>query len=104
MEIPTNETYGERLRRVRRVAGLTQAQFADEIGCTQSQLSRHEDMEMPPQRGRALIANSVQLRYGVPSDWLLYGVVPAQRDTHQYRAPSARPALRLVQDDMELAA
>lgn len=101
--IPTI-TYGDRLRRTRLAHGLNQAEFADQVRVDRALIARHELMDAPPQRNRRALAALIELRYGVPSDWLLYGVVPAQRDSHQYRAPSPRPALHAVQDDYRRAA
>jgi transcriptional regulator with XRE-family HTH domain len=91
-------TYGDRLRRARLDTGLTQQQFAEQIGVTQAIISRHEMMDAPPTRNRRVVALLVQMRYGVPSDWLLTGVVPPQRTdvTRRYHTLTGRPVLHLV--------
>lgn len=88
-------TYGDRLRRVRLDQGLNQEQFAAEVGADRAQIARHELMTVPPQRNRRALAAMVELRYGVPSEWLLTG------DTHEYH-DTVVPVL--TRDDVDLAA
>jgi hypothetical protein len=37
-------------------------------------------MDAPPQRNRRALVALIELRYRVPSDWLLTGEVPVQRE------------------------
>lgn len=84
--IPTI-TYGDRIRRTRLSQGLTQAEFADAIHADRAVVARHELMDEPPGRNRRGLVSLIELRFAVPSDWLLTGVVPPQRTdvTRQYR-------------------
>lgn len=82
--IPTI-TYGDRLRRTRLAHGLNQAEFAAEVRVDRALIARHELMDAPPQRNRRALAALIELRYGVPSEWLLTGAIPAQRDTREYQ-------------------
>jgi transcriptional regulator with XRE-family HTH domain len=72
-------TYGDRVRRVRLDEGMDQRRFAAEIGVEQPTLGRHERLDEPPSRNRRAIASMIQLRFGVPADWVLTGQVPAAR-------------------------
>jgi len=72
--------YGLRVRAVRDALDLDQTEFAAAIGSTQGQVSRHEKMKAAPRRNTRMLANSIQLRFRVPAEWLLTGTVPQQRD------------------------
>ena len=83
-------TFGDRLRRYRISRGLTLRQFADGTSISHATLGRIEhDGGDPADQHTRRAAKLIQLRYGVPADWLLYGSVPAQRKesaqvTHGY--------------------
>ena len=83
-------TYGDRLRRARLSQGMDQQAFADAVQVDRALVARHERMDAPPQRNRRALAAQVELRFGVPTEWLLTGTVPAQRDgvTRQYQRPT----------------
>ena len=89
-------TYGDRVRRARLAQGLTQEQFADEVGVTPTLLGRHETSDEPPTRNRRALAAMIQLRYGIDADWLLTGEsVPAQRSVGaQVTRGCVGPAIR----------
>lgn len=64
-------SFGERLRKIRERAGLTQRSLADFIGINNSALCRYESGERLP-RVEHLIKIAMVL--GVPSlDWLIFG-------------------------------
>lgn len=66
-------TYGDRVRRARLDTGLTQEEFAEEVGSTQGIVGHHEKMDIPPQRNRKALALMIEHRYDVSADWLLSG-------------------------------
>ena len=82
MSIP-EFTYGDRVRRVRLDTGLTQDEFAEQIGVTQAVISRHEKLDAPPSRNTRSLALLIQLRYDVPAKWTLAGEIPVQRELGQ---------------------
>lgn len=61
-------TFGERLAKARRLAGLTQTELADKLGIGRRSISRYEDDTVPPNRA-ICIAWSVITE--VPVWWLL---------------------------------
>lgn len=68
--------FGDRLRRLRISLGMDQREFAAEVGLKPATLGNYELSEATPRSAR-LVANSIQLRYGIPSSWLLTGEEPA---------------------------
>lgn len=68
-DVPDLRAVGKRLRELRGFE-MTQAQFAEELGISQSQLSKYE-------RGAAVLPGDVlffvKKRFGVSIDWLLTG-------------------------------
>ena len=65
-------TYGDRLRRVRRNAGLDQRAMAARLRMTRSTYSSHENWDdegLPASAG--LVAQAVELKFGVPAEWVL---------------------------------
>lgn len=81
-------TYGDRVRRARLDQGLTQEEFAEQIGTTQTLLGRHEKLDAPPSRNRRALASMIQLRFGVDADWLLTGDL----DSREYQRDLALAA------------
>lgn len=67
-------TFGDRLRRVRREAGLTQAQMAARLGCGAKAYASWEIDVFSPRDGVA-IARRLEALTGVPAAWIL-GVEP----------------------------
>lgn len=63
-------TFGDRLRKIRRVQNLTQDEFADQMGVNRKSLAAWElDSWLP--RGVVAFAKRLQLLYGVPVAWTL---------------------------------
>ena len=63
-------TFGDRLRKIRRVHNLTQDEFADALGVNRKSIAAWElDSWLP--RGVVGFAKKLQLRYGVPVAWTL---------------------------------
>lgn len=93
-------TYGDRIRRARLAQGLTQEEFAREVGSTQGIISNHEKLDRPPLRNTRALPLMIQLRYGLDADWLLYGDVPPQRAAADVTRDNrtARPVLALVRE------
>jgi transcriptional regulator with XRE-family HTH domain len=63
-------TLGDRLRKAREVAGLTQTELANSLGIGRRSVSRYEDGVQMPKRG-AVMAWSMAT--GVPFEWLATG-------------------------------
>ena len=63
-------TFGDRLRKIRRVNGLSQKEFAAEIGADPKSLSAWESDAWLP-RGIMAIARRIAIRYRVPIAWVL---------------------------------
>lgn len=65
-------TWGDRLRKVRREAGLTQAGFAAAIEVKEKAYGAWEaDANTPPFAKMREVATRIQLRFGVPRAWML---------------------------------
>lgn len=63
-------TFGDRMRKARRRAGMTGAEFAAALGVTTSALGQYEtDRTMP--RDVVDLAQKVELLTGIPASWLL---------------------------------
>lgn len=62
--------FGDRLSRLRLHLGMDQREFAAAIGLTHATLGRYGLVPHEPNTA-TLIANSVELRFGVPAEWLL---------------------------------
>ena len=95
---------GDRLRKIRRMGGLSQSEFAAKLGQNQKTYASWE-LDLTAPRNAVAVAKRVEAMSGVPAAWVL-GVdapppgapVATERTTPQYRgASSARDgALRLV--------
>ena len=63
-------TFGDRLRKIRRVNGLTQDEFAESLGVKKQTLAAWElDSWLP--RGLVAFAKRIHLAYGTPVEWIL---------------------------------
>lgn len=69
-------TFGDRLRKARRVAGLSQAELADALGVSTARLSNWEAGYNLP-RDLVRTANAAGVATGVATEWLL-GLLPEQ--------------------------
>jgi transcriptional regulator with XRE-family HTH domain len=67
--------FGDRLRRVRINAGMTQDTFGESIGISGATVGKYELLDHEPKMARP-VAAAVQLRFGIPADWLLTGREP----------------------------
>ena len=63
-------TFGDRVRKARRVLGLTTSELGDALGMTAQGVSNLEARAGVPRAARS-IAAQMELRYQVPSWWLL---------------------------------
>lgn len=63
------------MRRLRLTLGMTQEEFGAAVGISGATVGKYEIQPRTPKLGR-VIANSVQLRFGVPAQWLLTGAEP----------------------------
>ena len=68
---------GDRFRKAREARGYKQNQFAELIGASARTVGKYENDEVEP---RKIMVNAWALATGVPSSWLLYGVVPSRPD------------------------
>ena len=65
-------TFGERLAKARRLAGMTQTEMADRLGIGRRSLTRYEDDTMTPNRAICIAWSVVT---DVPTEWLESGAV-----------------------------
>lgn len=63
-------TFGDRLRKARRAAGLSQAELAKLLGVGTSRLSGWESDASRP-RDIIAVARQVEAATGIPADWLV---------------------------------
>lgn len=68
-EIPA-WTFGDRLRKVRRVAGLTMDQLAEALGVTKGAIGQYETDKSRP-KDIVAAAKRIQVLTGVPASWML---------------------------------
>lgn len=89
----TRQDIGERLRRAREVAGLSQVQAAEFLHMRRPSISEAESG-----RRRVAAEELAELArlYSVSSDWLLYG----RTEPHESLLAAAREARRLDPDDL----
>ena len=66
--------FGDRLRKIRKAAGITQTELADILGCGAKSLAAWEIGTNTP-RNIVSIAKRIEMAYGVPAAWTL-GIVP----------------------------
>lgn len=85
------DTLGDRLRRLRRSMGLSQADFARAIDATPQALASWEIGSREP-RSAVAIAKRIELAFNVPATWVLGLITPGgptpptgpAGDTNQY--------------------
>ena len=65
-------TLGDRLRKAREVADLTQTELASSLGIGRRSVSRYEDGDAMPKRG---VVMAWSMATGVPFEWLARGEV-----------------------------
>lgn len=70
-------TLGDRLRKARELAGLTQTQLAASLGIGRRSVSRYEDGDKEPKRG---VVMAWSMATGVPLVWLQSGQLPTMND------------------------
>ena len=68
---------GERLKKIRERAGLTQTDFGLRVGCSQDNISKIELGESNPGRSLELL---IGLQFGVNDAWLTAGQKPVYKD------------------------
>lgn len=65
-------TLGDRLRKVRRIGGLGQAEFAAELGTNQKTYASWETDKSAPRHAHLItIAKRIELITGIPASWVL---------------------------------
>jgi transcriptional regulator with XRE-family HTH domain len=63
-------TFGDRVRRIRRTAGLNQIEFAQRLGITHQRLSQWESDRNKP-GDIVAVAKRIRQEFGVPVNWTL---------------------------------
>ncbi len=63
-------TFGDRVRRIRRTAGLNQIEFAQRLGVTHQRLSQWESDRNKP-GDIVAVAKRIRQEFGTPVDWTL---------------------------------
>lgn len=88
---------GDRLRRVREAAGLTQTELAERVGAGTNQIYRYEKGETDPS---AEVLAALAQELGVTVDWLL-GLVdePQKGVSDEGLSPRERQLLRAFRSD-----
>ena len=91
-------TFGDRIRKARRVLGLTVEQMAAGLGVTKQVLSQWETGVSNP-RSAHMIARTAEHQYGVPAWWLLGNAEAPAGDTGEgqdVRRQGLEPRTRYV--------
>lgn len=98
-------TTGERLRKAREDAGLSQQQLADEISVSRRQIIYYENNAKTPTRGEFLLW---QMITSVPAEWLKTGMRPENNGGPDGTTPGEKLQIhnvhRLVPRTRELVA
>jgi site-specific recombinase XerD/transcriptional regulator with XRE-family HTH domain len=68
MELSWN--FGDRIRKIRREAGISQAEFADRIGVGHGSLANWES-DLARCRDEVAVAKAIEREFGVPASWTL---------------------------------
>ena len=63
-------TFGDRLRKARRVVGVTVEQMAQTVGVSKAAVNQWETGATTPRSVNA-VARRIELAYGIPAAWLL---------------------------------
>lgn len=63
--------FGDKVRKIRRAKGLSQGEFAKQLGVTASAASAWESADGRTPRDVVTIAKRIELAFGVPAAWLL---------------------------------
>lgn len=79
-------TFGDRVRKARRAIGLTAADLGEALGMTAQGVSNLEGRPNTPRNARA-IAAQIELRFGVPSWWILGYDAPRNEETPGLERP-----------------
>ena len=82
-------TFGERLAKARRLAGMTQTQMAVRLGIGRRSLVRYEDDTMTPNQAICIAWSVVT---DVPTEWLETGAVTDPNSHGQFRPWDLPPA------------
>jgi transcriptional regulator with XRE-family HTH domain len=90
-------TLGDRLRKVRRDAGLTVVDMAAALGVSDSQLAHYETDRARP-RDLIGFATRVEVTYGVPAWWLLGLAAPTAGRPRTDQLPQVTTAAPLYVD------
>lgn len=75
---------GDRLRKARETAGLSQQELADAVGIARASVVNYEKAHTAP---RVIVLRAWALATGVPLDWLRDGPVPRTDGYHQASRP-----------------
>lgn len=81
-------TFGDRVRKARRAIGLTAADLGEALGMTAQGVSNLEGRPNTPRNARA-IAAQIELRFGVPSWWILGYDTPRNEEAPDLERPGA---------------
>ena len=81
--------YGDRLRRIRLDLDMDQREFAESIQMNKGTYGHHE-LSYHVRRGAKLVANSIELRHGVPAWWTL-GESPVSEIDDECAARDSNP-------------
>lgn len=71
-------TLGDRLRKARELTGLTQVQFAEELGLSRATVNNSEMGKTTPRRPVIMLW---AMGTGVPMEWLETGKIPENDET-----------------------
>jgi DNA-binding XRE family transcriptional regulator len=91
-------TLGDRLRKARETAGLSQAELAADIGISRASVVNYEVDRYTPSRPVLL---SWALRTGVPLTWLAGAAAPGGPGWRVSTHMSTTPLLSLVRPDLQ---
>lgn len=89
-------TFGDRLRKARRVIGINVEQLAETVGVSKAAVSQWETGATTPRSVNA-VARRIELAYGIPAAWLLGQETPTQPEpdggiSWAHRGSNSEPA------------
>lgn len=91
--------YGERIKKVRKREGLSQADFARKLRISRAHVSKLESGQAVPSRQLLTLISEI---YFVRLEWLLDGIGSMEPDMQKYEKAIQRIAFAGLQKDLEL--
>ncbi len=91
--------FGDRIKQVRKRIGLSQADFARNLGISRAHISKLENAQAVPSRQLLTLISEI---YFVRLEWLVDGVGPMEPDVNKYERDIQKIAYAAFQKNLDL--